>query len=58
MLETALSEEMTEHLCYGKRDFAGAGARNIRNGARANTVLPEVSGPVEIEVPRAIERGR
>src|SRR4051795_8027422 len=52
VLETALNEEMTEHLGYEKHDPAGAGMGNIRNGTRANTVLTEHSGPVGIEVPR------
>jgi putative transposase len=51
VLETALNEEMTEHLGYEKHDPAGVGAGNIRNGTRAKTVLTEI-GPVEIEVPR------
>ena len=50
--ETALDEELTEHLGYEKHDPAGAGGGNIRNGTRAKTVLTEHSGPVEIEVPR------
>jgi Transposase, Mutator family len=33
VLETALNEEMTEHLGYGKHDPAGAGSDNIRNGS-------------------------
>ncbi len=52
VIETALSEEMTEHLGYEKHDPAGAGAGNIRNGTRAKTVLTEASGHVEIDVPR------
>jgi putative transposase len=52
VIETALSEEMTEHLGYEKHDPAGAGAGNIRNGTRTKTVLTEASGPVEIDVPR------
>jgi putative transposase len=52
VLETALNEEMTEHLGYEKHDPAGAGTGNIRNGMRAKTVLTEHSGPVEIDVPR------
>jgi putative transposase len=52
VLETALSEEMTEHLGYEKHDPAGAGTGNIRNGTRSKTVLTEASGHVEIEVPR------
>jgi putative transposase len=52
VIETALNEEMTEHLGYEKHDSADAGAGNIRNGTRAKTVLTEQSGPVEIEAPR------
>jgi putative transposase len=52
VIETALGEEMTEHLGYEKHDPAGAGSGNIRNGTRGKTVLTEASGPVEIEVPR------
>src|SRR6266704_2456950 len=52
VLETALNEEMSEHLGYEKHDPAGAGSGNIRNGTRGKTVLTEASGPVEIEVPR------
>src|SRR3954466_4976570 len=51
VLETALNEEMTEHLGYEKHDPPAAGARNIRNGTRAKTVLAEHSGPVEIDTP-------
>lgn len=36
VLETALNEEITEHLGYGKHDPAGAGTGNIRNGTRGN----------------------
>ena len=52
VLETALNEEMTEHLGYEKHDPAGAGTGNIRNGTRAKTVLTETTGQVEIDVPR------
>src|SRR6478672_7095925 len=51
VLETALNEEMTEHLGYEKHDPDGAGTGNIRNGTRGKTVLTEGSGQVEIEVP-------
>ena len=50
VLETALNEEMTEHLGYEKHDPAGVG--NIRNGTRAKTVLTDTTGPVELDVPR------
>jgi transposase-like protein len=52
VLETALGEEMTEHLGYEKHDAAGAGSGNIRNGSRPKTVLTEHTGPVQIDVPR------
>jgi putative transposase len=52
VLETALNEEITEHLGYEKHDPAGAGSGNIRNGTRAKTVLTENTGQVQIEVPR------
>jgi putative transposase len=52
VLETALNEEMTEHLGYEKHDPAGSGSGNVRNGTRSKTVLTEASGHVEIDVPR------
>jgi hypothetical protein len=52
VLETALNEEMTEHLGYEKHDPPGAGTANIRNGTRAKTVLTDTTGPVELDVPR------
>jgi len=52
VLETALNEEMTEHLGYEKHHSAGAGTGNIRNGTRAKSVLTENTGQVDIEVPR------
>src|SRR3954452_457671 len=51
VLETALEEEMAEHLGYDKHDPVGRNGANSRNGVRAKTVLTEI-GPVEIEVPR------
>jgi transposase-like protein len=52
VLETALNEELTEHLGYDKHDPAGQGSGNIRNGTRSKTVLTDTTGPVTIEVPR------
>jgi transposase-like protein len=52
VLETALGEEMTEHLGYEKHDPAGAGSGNVRNGSRSKTVLTEATGHVQIDVPR------
>src|SRR4051812_35572966 len=51
VLETALEEEMAEHLGYDKHDPVGRNSGNSRNGVRAKTVLTEI-GPVQIEVPR------
>ena len=52
VLETALNEEMTEHLGYEKHDPPEAGTGNVRNGTRAKTVLTDTTGAVEIDVPR------
>jgi transposase-like protein len=52
VLETALNEEMTEHLGHEKHGEPVSGNGNIRNGTRSKTVLTEHSGAVEIEVPR------
>jgi putative transposase len=52
VLETALNEELSEHLGYDKHDPAGVGSGNVRNGSRAKTVLTEHTGQVEIDVPR------
>jgi putative transposase len=50
VVETALSEEMTEHL--GHEKHGQPLADNVRNGTRSKTVLTEASGQVEIDVPR------
>jgi putative transposase len=52
VLETALEEEMTDHLGYDKHDPAGRDGGNSRNGVRAKTVISDTAGPVTIEVPR------
>ncbi|MEN4472727.1 IS256 family transposase [Mycolicibacterium cosmeticum] len=52
LVETALNEEMTEHLGYEKHDPPETGSGNIRNGTRAKTVLTETTGQVELDVPR------
>ncbi len=53
VLETALNEEMTEHLGHQKNRAPGdRGTANVRNGTRPKTVLTEATGHVEIEVPR------
>ena len=51
VLETALGEEMTEHLGYEKnRADSDRGSRNIRNGSRPKTVVSDAVGDVEIQV--------
>ena len=52
VLETALDEELAEHLGYDKHDPAGYNTGNSRNGARPKTVITDAVGPVTIEVPR------
>ena len=52
VLETALNQEMTDHLGHDKHGLAGNETGNVRNGARPKTVLTEASGQVGIEVPR------
>ena len=52
VLETALNQEMTEHLGHDKHGPAGNDAGNVRNGTRPKTVLTEASGQVPVEVPR------
>jgi hypothetical protein len=53
VLETALNEEMTEHLGHEKNRAPGdRDSANVRNGTRPKTVLTEATGHVEIEVPR------
>ena len=54
VLESALEEEMTEHLGHEKhrpadRELPGG---NIRNGTRAKTVLTDAAGEVSVQVPR------
>jgi putative transposase len=53
VIETALSEEITEHLGYEKNDAAGQGhGGNVRNGSRPKSVLTDSTGQVPIDVPR------
>ena len=53
VLETALNEEMTEHLGHDKnRAEPERESSNVRNGTRPKTVLTEATGHVQIEVPR------
>ncbi len=50
VLETALNQELTEHLGHDKHGQPVAGS--VRNGTRPKTVLTEATGQVGIEVPR------
>lgn len=52
VLETALDEEMTDHLGYDKHAVAGRGSGNSRNGSRTKKVITDACGQAEIQVPR------
>ncbi len=53
VLETALNEEMTEHLGHEKNQAApDRESTNVRNGARSKSVVSDAAGEVEINVPR------
>jgi putative transposase len=53
VLETALGEEMSEHLGHEKnRAEADRESTNVRNGTRSKTVISDAAGEVRIEVPR------
>ncbi|MFZ1381630.1 MAG: IS256 family transposase [Scrofimicrobium sp.] len=53
VLETALDEEMTDHLGRPKHEKSAQGrAGNTRNGTTDKTVLTDAVGAVQIKVPR------
>ena len=53
VLETALNEEMTEHLGHEKnRAEPERDSTNVRNGTRSKTVVSDAAGEIEINVPR------
>ncbi|MBE1579652.1 transposase-like protein [Amycolatopsis roodepoortensis] len=53
VLETALNEEMTEHLGHEKNQAdPDRESANVRNGTRAKTVISDAAGEVEVNVPR------
>jgi transposase-like protein len=53
VLESALEEEMSEHLGYDKHHPpAESSPGNVRNGSRSKTVLTEAAGDVPVQVPR------
>ncbi|MFC5098926.1 IS256 family transposase [Amycolatopsis plumensis] len=53
VLETALNEEMTEHLGHEKNQAdPDRESTNVRNGTRPKTVISDAAGEVGINVPR------
>ncbi len=52
VIETALDQELTEHLGHEKNGPVVNETGNVRNGTRPKTVLTEGNGEVGIEVPR------
>lgn len=53
VLETALNEEMSEHLGHEKHQAEpGRDSTNVRNGTRGKTVISDAAGEVRVEVPR------
>jgi putative transposase len=52
VIESALEEEMVEHVGYDKHAVEGRNGANSRNGTRSKTVLTDNAGPVEVQVPR------
>jgi putative transposase len=51
VLERGLQVELTDHLGYEKRDPAGRGSPNMRNGSTPKTIQSEV-GPLPLDIPR------
>src|SRR5512132_1172302 len=52
VIESALEEEMTDHVGYDKHAVQGRNGGNSRNGTRTKTVLTDNAGQVQVEVPR------
>jgi hypothetical protein len=52
VIESALDEEMAEHVGYDKHAVQGRNRGNSRNGKRTKTVLTDNAGPGEVVVPR------
>ena len=52
VIESALEEELVDHLGYDKHDPAGRNGANSSNGYRSKTVVTDTSGEVVINVPR------
>jgi len=52
VLESALEEEMSEHVGYDKHAAEGRNGSNSRNGTRTKTVMTDNAGKVDLAVPR------
>ena len=52
VFETALEEEMADHLGDNKHALEGRNRASSRNGKRSKTVLSDSCGEVDIDVPR------
>lgn len=53
VLETALGEDLTEHLGHAKNQAEpDRGSTDVRNGSRSKTVISDAAGEVVIDVPR------
>jgi hypothetical protein len=52
MIETALDQELTEHLGHEKNGQVVNEDGNVRNGTPPKTVLTESTGQVQLDVPR------
>jgi Transposase, Mutator family len=52
VIESALDEEMAEHVGYDKHAVEGRNRGNSRNGRRTKTVLTDNAGPVQVAVSR------
>ncbi|MEY8017441.1 transposase [Mycobacterium servetii] len=57
VIETAVDEELSEHLGYARHDPAGYASGNSGNGTRVKAVLTDACGPLKL-TSRAIERAR
>lgn len=55
VIETALDEELSEHLGYDRHDPAGHGSGNSRIRIRSKTVLTDYCGSVEIQAPVTVK---
>ena len=52
VIETALDEELSEHLGYDRHGPAGRASGNSHNGSRSKSVPTIACGAIEIDVPR------